>query len=144
MMSSLPTKESKMAEAATRTAHEDLHSEQGAERGDRAARARNPVIKVEDLAWLEFEKPDLDAAERFAHDFGLATAYRDDTELHLRGTLPGTQCVVIRTGPRSRFVAPVFRAGARGDLERLARATGAAVRDRRGSGGGAVVDLQDP
>jgi len=30
------------------------------------------VIKVEDLAWLEFGKPDLDAAEQFAHDFGSA------------------------------------------------------------------------
>ena len=43
-----------------KTAHQDLHSERGAEPGDRADRARNPVIKVEDLAWLEFEKPDLD------------------------------------------------------------------------------------
>ena len=28
--------------------------------------AANPVIKVEDLAWLEFEKPDVGAAEWFA------------------------------------------------------------------------------
>src|SRR5690242_8231355 len=133
-----------MAETATKTAHEDLHSEQGPERGDHVDRARNPVIKVEDLAWLEFEKPDLDAAERFAHDFGLATSYRDDAELHLRGTSPGTQCVIIRKGPRSRFVAPVFRAAGRVDLERLGRVTGASVRDRRGPGGGAVVDLEDP
>jgi len=127
-----------------KTAHEDLHSDQGAQRGDRAARARNPVIKVEDLAWLEFEKPDLDNAERFAHDFGLATSYRDDTELHLRGTEPGTQCVVISKGPRSRFVAPAFRASTRADLDRLGRAAGATVRDRRGPGGGAVLDLHDP
>jgi len=57
-----------------KTAHQDLHSERGAEPGDRTDRARNPVIKVEDLAWLEFEKPDLDRAERFARDFGLSTA----------------------------------------------------------------------
>ena len=43
-----------------KTAHQDLHSERGAEPGDRPDRAANPVIKVEDLAWLEFEKPDLD------------------------------------------------------------------------------------
>jgi hypothetical protein len=35
-----------------KTAHQDLHSERGAEPGDRTDRARNPVIKVEDLAWL--------------------------------------------------------------------------------------------
>ena len=127
-----------------KTAHEDLHSAQGAIRGDRPARARNPVIKVEDLAWLEFEKPDLDAAERFAHDFGFATAYRDDAELHLRGTLPGSQCVIIRKGSASRFVAPAFRASTRADLERLAAATGAPVRERHGPGHGVVVDLRDP
>jgi catechol 2,3-dioxygenase-like lactoylglutathione lyase family enzyme len=127
-----------------KTPHEDLHSEQGARPGDRPDRAKNPVIKVEDLAWLEFEKPDLKAAERFAHDFGFATAYRDGTGLHLRGTLPGAQCVIIRKGPRSRFVGPAFRAADRRDLERLARATGAMVRPLRGPGGGAVVNLQDP
>src|SRR5690349_23589109 len=110
-----------------KTAHEDLHSARGAVRGDRPARARNPVIKVEDLAWLEFEKPDLDAAERFAHDFGFTTAHRDDTELHLRGTLAGPRCVLIRKGSRSRFTAPAFRAASRADLERLASSTGAAV-----------------
>lgn len=67
--------------------------------------AANPVIKVEDLAWLEFEKPDLDAAERFAHDFGFCTAYRDDAGLHLRGTLPGSPCMIIRTGGTSRYTA---------------------------------------
>ena len=133
-----------MDDATQKTAHEDLHSELGGIRGDRPARASNPVIKVEDLAWLEFEKPDLDAAERFAHDFGFATAYRSDAELHLRGTRPGSQAVIIRRGPRSRFVAPAFRASSRADLQRLARATGTDVQERRGPGGGAVVQLEDP
>jgi hypothetical protein len=127
-----------------KSAHEDLHSEQGATRGDRPARAKNPVIKVEDLAWLEFEKPDLDAAERFAHDFGFATAYRDEAELRLRGTRPGSQCVIIRRGRTSRFLGPAFRASARADLDRLASATGAARSDRRGCGSGAELLLQDP
>jgi catechol 2,3-dioxygenase-like lactoylglutathione lyase family enzyme len=130
--------------ATAKTAHEDLHSEDGAQRGDRPARAANPVIKVEDLAWLEFEKPDLDAAERFANDFGFATAYRTDTELHLRGTLPGSQCVTVRKSRTSRFIGPTFRAADRADLDRLARTAGASVRERGGLGGGAVVDLVDP
>jgi catechol 2,3-dioxygenase-like lactoylglutathione lyase family enzyme len=99
---------------------------------------------VEDLAWLEFEKPDLDAAERFAHDFGFATAYQDDAEVDLRGALPGSQCVIIRKGRTSRFVGPAFRASSREDLQRLARANGASVMDRLGPGGGAVVRLEDP
>ena len=91
-----------------KTAHQDLHSERGAEPGDRADRAANPVIKVEDLAWLEFEKPDLDRAERFARDFGLTAAARTPDTLYLRGARAGSHCVVIRKGPVSRFVAPAF------------------------------------
>jgi hypothetical protein len=51
--------------------HNDLHSEQGGRPTEHPGRAKNPVIKVRDLAWLEFLKPDLAASERFAHAFGL-------------------------------------------------------------------------
>ena len=126
------------------TAHEGLHSEQGAVRGDRPARAKNPVIKVEDLAWLEFEKPDLDGAEQFAHDFGFATAARTDDTLYLRGAMAGTQCVVIRRGAKSRFVGPVFKATSTNDVHKLAQANNASARQLTGPGGGVGVDLLDP
>ncbi|MFH0177025.1 VOC family protein [Streptomyces cacaoi] len=139
-----------------RTAHQDLHSEQGALRGEHPGRSRNPVIKVADLAWLEFEKPDLDRAEVFARDFGFGIAARTERELWLRGTFAGTPCMVIRKGRTSSFIGPVFRAAERADLDRLARATGSDVRDTRDvpgvrgardadiPGGGKVVDLLDP
>ncbi|MCX5372308.1 VOC family protein [Streptomyces sp. NBC_00015] len=139
-----------------RTAHQDLHSDQGALRGEHPGRSRNPVVKVADLAWLEFEKPDLDRAEVFARDFGFGIAARTERELWLRGTFAGTPCMVIRKGRTSRFVGPAFRAAERADLDRLARATGSAVRDVRDApdvrdardadvpGGGKVVDLLDP
>jgi hypothetical protein len=43
--------------------HSDLHSEQGGLKGEHPGRARNHVVKVHDLAWLQFEKPDLDRDE---------------------------------------------------------------------------------
>ncbi|MEU6883353.1 VOC family protein [Streptomyces sp. NPDC046712] len=126
------------------TPHQDLHSEQGALRGERPGRARNPVIKVADLAWLEFEKPDLDRAEVFARDFGFAIAARTERELWLRGTFAGSPCMVIRRGNASRFIGPAFRAAERSDLDRLARATGSAVRNIGVPGGGHAVTLLDP
>ncbi|WP_225835848.1 VOC family protein [Streptomyces sp. NK08204] len=126
------------------TPHQDLHSEQGALRGEHPGRARNPVIKVADLAWLEFEKPDLDRAEVFARDFGFAVAARTERELWLRGTFAGSPCMVIRRGPASRFIGAAFRAAERGDLDRLARATGSEVRDIDVPGGGQSVTLLDP
>ncbi|MEU3827584.1 VOC family protein [Streptomyces sp. NPDC029080] len=126
------------------TAHQDLHSEEGALRGEHPGRSRNPVIKVVDLAWLEFEKPDLDRAEVFARDFGFGVAARTAQEVWLRGTLAGPPCMVIRRGRTSRFVGPAFRAGEPSDLDRLARATGTTVRDADVPGGGRAVDLLDP
>src|SRR5690348_4394848 len=126
------------------TPHQDLHSEQGALRGEHPGRARNPVIKVADLAWLEFEKPDLDRAEVFARDFGFAIAARTEEALWLRGTFAGPPCMVIRRGHASRFVGPAFRAAERSDLDRLAAATGNTVRDINVPGGGKSVSLLDP
>ncbi|MGW1710915.1 VOC family protein [Streptomyces sp. NPDC002206] len=130
--------------AAPPTPHQDLHSEQGALRGEHPGRSRNPVIKVADLAWLEFEKPDLDQAEVFARDFGFAIAARTEKELWLRGTFAGSPCMVIRLGRASRFIGPAFRAAERADLDRLARATGSTVRDIDVPGGGQSVALLDP
>ncbi|MET4641371.1 MULTISPECIES: VOC family protein [Streptomyces] len=130
--------------AAPQTPHQDLHSELGALRGERPGRSRNPVIKVADLAWLEFEKPDLDRAEVFARDFGFAIAARTEHELWLRGTFAGSPCMVIRKGYTSRFIGPAFRAAERADLDRLADATGSTVRDIGVPGGGQSVALLDP
>ena len=90
--------------------HNDLHSEQGALPGEHPGRARNPVIKVRDLAWLEFVKPDLAASERFAHAFGFTTVSRTADELLLRGTDAGAPGVIVRRGPRSRYLGAAFRA----------------------------------
>jgi len=124
--------------------HSDLHSEHGARAGEHPGRASNPVIKVLDLAWLEFEKPDLERAEAFAHAFGFATVARTDSELQLRGAFEGSPCVIVRRGHRSRFAGSAFRAADAVDLVRLAKATDSPVTRLPDSIGGAVVDLADP
>ncbi|MBF6180030.1 VOC family protein [Nocardia otitidiscaviarum] len=124
--------------------HSGLHSEQGALPGEHPGRARNPVVKVLDLAWLEFEKPDLERAETFAHAFGFTTAARTPEELQLRGTDAGSPCVVIRRGTRSRFVGPAFRAADTADVLRLSEETGLRPQPLPDSLGGLSVDLIDP
>jgi catechol 2,3-dioxygenase-like lactoylglutathione lyase family enzyme len=124
--------------------HKDLHSEQGARVGEHPGRAANPIIKVADIAWLEFEKPDLAGAEVFAQAFGFGTAYRTTDELHLRGADAGAPCVLIRRGPRSRFVGAAYTAAEHSDVLRLANATGSRVRALPETLGGVVVDLVDP
>jgi len=129
---------------STHHTHNDLHSEQGALPGEHPGRAKNPVIKVRDLAWLEFEKPDLDGAEIFAHAFGFATSYKDEDELHLRGTLAGGPAVLVRRGAKSRFTGPAFLAADDADLLRLAGHLGTTVTTLPENLGGLTVDTLDP
>ena len=124
--------------------HNDLHSEQGALPAEHPGRAKNPVIKVLDLAWLHFVKPDLVASERFAHAFGFTTVSRTADELLLRGTDSGDPCVVVRRGPCSRYLGAAFRAADSTDLVRLADATGTRVEKLPEHLGGFTVDLTDP
>ena len=67
-------------------AHNDLHSEHGARAGEHPGRSANPIVKVHNVLWLEFEEPDLVKAEAFLHSFGFATALRTKDKLHLRGS----------------------------------------------------------
>jgi catechol 2,3-dioxygenase-like lactoylglutathione lyase family enzyme len=126
------------------TAHQDLHSEQGARRGEHPGRAKDPVIKARGLAWLEFEKTDLDRTEMFARDFGLAVHSRTPDELQLRAARASAPCVVVRRAERSRFVGAAFEAADARDLDRLASATGSGVEDLAREGGGRAVRLTDP
>lgn len=125
-------------------AHNELHSEQGALKGEHCGRSSNPVIKVADIAWLEFEKPNLARAEAFALAFGFATSLRTDHELHLRGSDSTAPCVIVRRGSRSRFLGVAFAAADEADLLRLATATGARTRSLPAAVGGMAVDLIDP
>ncbi len=120
------------------------HSEQGARNGEHPGRSPNPVIKVHDLAWLEFQKPDLVRAEAFAHAFGFTTVSRSGDQLQLRGSDPGAPCVLIRRGATTRFVGTAFRAADEADIRRLAAANGAATRTLPDTIGGLAVDLTDP
>jgi len=121
--------------------HRSLHSEAGALRGEHPGRSTNPLVKVAGLAWLEFEKPDLDRAEQFSTDFGFTVADRVPDLLVLRGRQAGAACLVVRRGPRPRFVGPAFQAAARDDLDQLARGMNGTV---NAHWGGHTVLLRDP
>jgi len=126
------------------TAHQNLHSEHGALRGEHPGRSADPVIKVRDVAWLEFEKPDLVRAETFARAFGFSTVLHTADEVHLRGTDAGSPCVLLRRGPRSRFTGVAFAAHDDADVARLADVTGHRVRALPDTLRGVATDLVDP
>ena len=125
-------------------AHNALHSEAGALRGEHPGRSANPIIKVSGLAWLEFDKPDLARAEAFARAFGFHTTTGEQGELRLRGADGGVECVVIHRGGQTRFRGLAFRAEDEADVLRLADRTGQPATPLPESVGGITVRLRDP
>ena len=124
--------------------HSGLHSEKGAESGEHPGRSRNPLIKVTGLAWLEFEKPDLQQAELFARDFGFVVHHRDERNLVLRGAQAGSACVVVRKARRSRFTGLALQTADLSDLDRVARTHDRSVEPAPDPVGGSMVTLEDP
>jgi catechol 2,3-dioxygenase-like lactoylglutathione lyase family enzyme len=102
------------------------------------------MIKVQDLAYVRFAVPDLDAMERFAADFGLALTARKGDMLYHRGSDPSPYCHVTETGePGFRGVA--FEAASTEDLHAASKLDGAsAVEKIDAPGAGQRVRLTDP
>jgi catechol 2,3-dioxygenase-like lactoylglutathione lyase family enzyme len=125
-------------------AHSGMHVDQGALPGEHVGRVKNPIIKVHDLAWLEFEKRDLTRAAIFAQDFGFSVALQTTDVLLLRGAHAGAPCVIIRKADRSRFVGATFAAQDTADVLKLAAATGRKTQPLPETLGGISVELVDP
>jgi catechol 2,3-dioxygenase-like lactoylglutathione lyase family enzyme len=102
------------------------------------------VIKVRDVAFVRFSAPDLDQMEQFLGDFGLVTAARSATSLHVRGTDPEPYVHVTERG-EAGFRGLAFEAASAEDLAAAARLNGAsAVEPLDGPGGGQRVRFDDP
>ncbi|MGF6870932.1 VOC family protein [Paraburkholderia sp. MM5477-R1] len=109
------------------------------------ARHPHPTTKASALAYLIFERPDLEKAEHFLNDFGLLTVSRDAERLFLRGTAGSPFCYVVCKAATARFVGFGLQVNGRSDLEALAKVPGASdIELSDWPGGGYRVRLTDP
>jgi catechol 2,3-dioxygenase-like lactoylglutathione lyase family enzyme len=109
------------------------------------ARQPDSTVKAQTLAYLIFDKPDLDAAESFLTDFGLKVVSRTSTSLYLRGTDTSPFCYVVRKSDQSRFVGFGLTVSSYGDLQKLCKLPNASqIHPSDMPGGGTVVTLSDP
>lgn len=84
------------------------------------------IIKIQDVAYVRFSAPDLDAMESFLVDFGLTRAQRDDTHLYMKGT-DGDAFVHVTERGEAGFAAVAFEAASMADLETLAAVEDATI-----------------
>lgn len=109
------------------------------------ARHPQPTVRAQRLAYLVFERPDLDKAERFLSDFGLHVAQRSLQDLYLRGSDSAPFCYRVVRADKERFVGFGLEVASREDLLKLSRLPGASrMMPVAYPGGGEVVRLTDP
>lgn len=109
------------------------------------ARHDQPTVRATALAYLMFERPDLDKAERFLTDFGLAVAHREAQAVYFRGAATAAFCYRVGLGPKARFAGLGLTVAGEADLLRLSRLPGASpVEPSDMPGGGQRVRLLDP
>lgn len=101
------------------------------------------IIKIEDIAFVRFRAPDLDAMKGFLGEFGFAGAAREGEVLYARGAGPSPFLHATQMGEPG-FAGIAFKAGSVADLETLAASEGAAIARLDAPGGGRVVRLRDP
>ena len=101
------------------------------------------VIKVEDVAFVGFRAPDLNAMRSFMEDFGAVAAQQGESKLFMRGR-GRAPFVHFTEKAEPGFSTLGLRAGSVEDLELLAQSEGVAVTALDAPGGGMCVKLRDP
>ncbi|RZI85048.1 MAG: biphenyl-2,3-diol 1,2-dioxygenase [Rubrivivax sp.] len=101
--------------------------------------------KATQLAFLRFDKTDLDEAQRFWTDFGMVTVRRTPDQLVMRGAGSAPAILMARKAKVSRYVGAAFTVAPGTDFERLQRDHGAKPLAAHAVPGGARgVSLVDP
>ena len=104
-----------------------------------------PTAKAIKLAYLMFDRPDLEQASEFLTDFGLVTASRSADALYWRAADTAPFCYCIRKAKKAAFAGFGFEVANMDDLVALSQLTGAsAIEDVSYPGGGKKVVLRDP
>lgn len=101
------------------------------------------IIRVEDIAYVHFNAPDLEEMGSFLRDFGLQTLPINNDTLYARG-IGNSPVLHVTTRGQPSFVALAFRASSVSDLNKLAAADDVPVEDLLMPGGGKIVRLTDP
>lgn len=104
-----------------------------------------PTARAQRLAYLIFERSDLDKACRFLSDFGLQVAQRSPDVVYLRAADASPFCYQIRRAAKDRFVGFGFELASHEDLTVLNKLSGASdITKPPYPGGGEMVRLRDP
>lgn len=99
---------------------------------------------IQDIAYVRYQAPDLDAMERFVLDFGLQRSARTNTALFMRGCGDAHHVHITEQGASNRAIGFGLHAQKMGTLEDLSRRFNVPLELNTGPGGGHRVRVADP
>lgn len=108
------------------------------------ARSATPLVKAQRLAYLIWDRPDLDKAETFLNDFGLSTVLKTKQTLCMRGTAAAPFCYWVRKAKKAKFIGFALEVKQRSDLDLLAKHFEVPVKKQSAPATGCFVELVDP
>ena len=88
-------------------------------------RATDPIVRVHDLAMIEFAGPDTDRAWKFFSDFGLKGFRDGDGNLQFSAEAGAPVCLVYRPAKQAVFIGPTFAVRSHEELDALHQQAGA-------------------
>ncbi|BFM14975.1 VOC family protein [Maricurvus nonylphenolicus] len=114
--------------------------------GSVAIACEAPLVKADRIAYVLFERPDLDQQETFLLDFGLVTYENTDNALFMRGCDDQPYCFVALKGDTPRYLGCGFFVDSREELQTLAEAgeNASPIEPLSWPGGGERVRMHDP
>ncbi|HEX4844301.1 MAG TPA: VOC family protein [Limnobacter sp.] len=107
-------------------------------------RSLAPLVKAKRLAYLMWERPNLNKAEAFLNDFGLHTAFKTNDVLHMRGTASAPFCYMVKKSREARFIGFGLEVEKLEDLNTLATTFNVAVQTQIKPATGHFIELTDP
>jgi catechol 2,3-dioxygenase-like lactoylglutathione lyase family enzyme len=109
------------------------------------ARYPQPTVKAQKLAYLIFERKDLEKAVQFLTDFGLHVVQQTSEEVFLRCADREPFCYRIVRAEQDRFIGFGLKMASRQDMLTISKLAGATRCFRTNRlGGGEIVRLTDP
>lgn len=103
-----------------------------------------PLVRVRDLAYVLFERPDLQKQRAFLEDFGMQLAGAENGTQYFRGHGTSPWFYAASEGAKPRFLGAGFTVAAETDLAAVAARHGKSEETLDGPGGGRRVRVTDP
>jgi hypothetical protein len=109
------------------------------------ARCNDPLVKASRLAYLMWERPDLDKADRFLNDFGLVSVEKSENDMFHRAYEKAPFCYWVKKGNKARFIGWALEVSTEQDLQVISKQfQNCPIESHPGPCGGKMIKLTDP